>query len=115
VDLAEAQEVGKPCQVPKLSDSLAAVAAVVPFYVAFPVVMPFVGKAVARLFPTSRAIVFTGATHNSLVLLLALLDNLAFAAVLVVTPIRATSGRLEVLICHAIGLCAEVVPEPVLT
>ncbi|MFE7962693.1 arsenic resistance protein [Streptomyces cellulosae] len=79
-------------QVPKLGDSLADVAAVVPFYAAFLVVMAFAGKAVARLFrldaSAGRAIVFTGATRNSLVVLplaLALPDSLAVAAVVVVT------------------------------
>ncbi|WP_405194346.1 arsenic resistance protein [Streptomyces anulatus] len=79
-------------QVPKLGDSLADVAAVVPFYAAFLVVMAFAGKAVARRFrldaPASRAIVFTGATRNSLVVLplaLALPGDLAVAAVVVVT------------------------------
>ncbi|MBT2390731.1 arsenic resistance protein [Streptomyces sp. ISL-1] len=79
-------------QVPKLNDSLADVAAVVPFYVLFLVVMAFSGRSVARLFrldaPASRAIVFTGATRNSLVVLplaLALPDELAIAAVVVVT------------------------------
>lgn len=79
-------------QVPKLGGSLADVAAVIPFYVAFLVVMAFAGKAVARLFrleaPAGRAIVFTGATRNSLVVLplaLALPDALAVAAVVVVT------------------------------
>jgi ACR3 family arsenite transporter len=59
-------------QSPKLSD-VSLVARVVPFYVAFLVVMPLLGLAVARLFrldvPESRAIVFTGATRNSLVVL----------------------------------------------
>lgn len=79
-------------QVPKLGDGLAAVVRVVPFYVAFLVVMACAGLAVARLFrldiPASRAIVFTGATRNSLVVLplaLALPDALAIAAVVVVT------------------------------
>ncbi|MEV0088593.1 bile acid:sodium symporter [Saccharopolyspora sp. NPDC050642] len=78
-------------QVPKLSDGLATVARVVPFYVLFLVVMAFAGRAVARLFrldvPDRRAIVFTGATRNSLVVLplaLALPDALAVAAVVVV-------------------------------
>lgn len=77
-------------QVPKLGDSLADVARVVPFYVLFLIVMAFAGLAVARLFrldtPDGRAIVFTGATRNSLVVLplaLALPDSLA--AVVVVT------------------------------
>ncbi|WP_031478100.1 arsenic resistance protein [Streptomyces bicolor] len=79
-------------QVPKLGDSLTDVAAVIPFYAAFLVIMAFAGKAVARLFrldaSAGRAIVFTGATRNSLVVLplaLALPDTLAVAAVVVVT------------------------------
>ncbi|WP_405675307.1 bile acid:sodium symporter [Streptomyces sp. NBC_01511] len=79
-------------QVPKLNDSLSDVARVVPFYVVFLAVMAFAGLVVARLFrldvPDSRAIVFTGATRNSLVVLplaLALPDRLAVAAVVVVT------------------------------
>ncbi|MFI7707467.1 arsenic resistance protein [Nonomuraea sp. NPDC049480] len=79
-------------QVPKLDGNLAAVAAVVPFYVLFLVVMAVAGLAVARLFrldvPAGRAIVFTGATRNSLVVLplaLALPDALTIAAAVVVT------------------------------
>ncbi|MGZ9934919.1 arsenic resistance protein [Streptomyces sp. NC-S4] len=79
-------------QVPKLGDSLTDVAAVIPFYAAFLVVMAFAGKAVARLFrldaSAGRAVVFTGATRNSLVVLplaLSLPDTLAVAAVVVVT------------------------------
>ncbi|WP_407836165.1 arsenic resistance protein [Streptomyces sp. DSM 116496] len=79
-------------QVPKLGDSLTDVATVIPFYAAFLIVMAFAGKAVARLFrldaPASRAVVFTGATRNSLVVLplaLALPDTLSVATVVVVT------------------------------
>ncbi|WP_328691154.1 bile acid:sodium symporter [Streptomyces phaeochromogenes] len=79
-------------QVPKLGGSLADVVAVIPFYAAFLIVMAFAGKAIARLFrldaPASRAVVFTGATRNSLVVLplaLALPDTLSVAAVVVVT------------------------------
>lgn len=79
-------------QVPKLGDSLADVARVVPFYVIFMVVMAFAGLGVAHLFhlnvPAGRAIVFTGATRNSLVVLplaLALPDELAIVPVVVVT------------------------------
>jgi ACR3 family arsenite efflux pump ArsB len=79
-------------QVPKLDDNLADVAAVVPFYALFLVVMAFAGRAVAQVFrldaPASRAVVFTGATRNSLVVLplaLALPEELAAAAVVVVT------------------------------
>jgi ACR3 family arsenite transporter len=78
-------------QVPKLGDSLADVAAVIPFYALFLLVMAFAGKAVARIFrldvAAGRAIVFTGATRNSLVVLplaLAVPDALAVAAVAVV-------------------------------
>ncbi|MFH9073204.1 arsenic resistance protein [Streptomyces alboflavus] len=79
-------------QVPKLGGNLTDVAAVVPCYVLFLLVMAFAGKAVARLFrldtPGSRALVFTGATRNSLVVLplaLALPEPYAIAAVVVVT------------------------------
>jgi ACR3 family arsenite efflux pump ArsB len=79
-------------QVPKLDGRLGDVAAVIPVYVAFLIVMAFAGRVVARLFrlsaPASRAVVFTGATRNSLVVLplaLALPDDLAVAAVVVVT------------------------------
>lgn len=79
-------------QVPKLHRNFGAIGKVVPFYVAFLIVMAFAGWAVARLFrmdvPGSRAIVFTGGTRNSLVVLplaLALPDQLATAAVVIVT------------------------------
>ncbi|MFD3788212.1 arsenic resistance protein [Streptomyces cyaneofuscatus] len=79
-------------QVPKVGGNLTDAAAVVPFYAAFLVVMAFAGKAVARLFrldvPGGRAVVFSGATRNSLVVLplaLALPDPYAIAAVVVVT------------------------------
>ncbi|MYR95835.1 MULTISPECIES: arsenic resistance protein [unclassified Streptomyces] len=79
-------------QVPKLGGNLTDVAAVVPFYAGFLVVMAFAGKAVARLFrldvPGGRAVVFSGATRNSLVVLplaLSLPDAYAIAAVVVVT------------------------------
>lgn len=76
-------------QVPKLGDSLTDVATVIPFYAAFLIVMAFAGKAVACLFRLDApAVVFTGATRNSLVVLplaLALPDALSVAAVVVVT------------------------------
>ncbi|WP_461144220.1 arsenic resistance protein [Salinifilum aidingensis] len=79
-------------QVPEVGDNLGDVARVVPFYVLFLLVMPVAGRLVARLFrlnaPDGRAIVFTGATRNSLVVLplaLALPEGLAIAAVIVVT------------------------------
>ncbi|MEJ3653179.1 bile acid:sodium symporter [Actinomycetes bacterium KLBMP 9759] len=79
-------------QIPGVGTTTAAVFAVVPFYIAFLVVMAVLGLAVARLFrldpPAGRAIVFTGATRNSLVVLplaLALPDTMAIAAVVIVT------------------------------
>ena len=60
-------------QLPKIGDSLGRVAAVVPVYVAFLVVMAAAGALVARAFGLGtregRALVFTGATRNSLVVL----------------------------------------------
>ncbi|SQD98997.1 Bile acid:sodium symporter [Parafrankia sp. Ea1.12] len=79
-------------QIPKLDGRLGDVAAVVPFYLAFLAVMAFTGKALARLFrldvPSGRAVLFTGATRNSLVVLplaLALPDQFAVVPVVVVT------------------------------
>ncbi|WP_256298869.1 arsenic resistance protein [Haloarchaeobius salinus] len=60
-------------QLPRVRDSLDSVATVVPVYVAFLVVMPLVGRLVARLLGMdvgeSRALVFTSVTRNSLVVL----------------------------------------------
>ncbi|MFF2656221.1 arsenic resistance protein [Kitasatospora sp. NPDC058032] len=103
-------------QVPRLGDSLGDVAGMVPFYVLFLVVMAFAGKAVARLFGlgtgAGRAIVFTGATRNSLVVLplaLALPDTLALAASVVVTQ-----TLVEVLGMVAyVRLVPRLVPGPV--
>jgi arsenite transporter len=79
-------------QVPKLGDGGTAVLGVIPFYVVFLIVMALLGLAVARAFRldvhAGRAIIFTGATRNSLVVLplaLALPDTLAVAAVVIVT------------------------------
>lgn len=76
-------------QVPKVG---VAVLGVVPFYVVFLVVMAGLGVLVARVFglaaPEARAIVFTGATRNSLVVLplaLALPGPLRVAGIVVVT------------------------------
>ena len=71
-------------QVPKLEGTFGQVAGVLPLYVAFLVVMPFVGRLAAWLFGleplAGRALIFTGATRNSLVVLpLALALPAAFA------------------------------------
>lgn len=60
-------------QLPKIGDSLGQVARVIPVYVAFLVVMAVVGLLTARAFglgiKEGRALIFTGATRNSLVVL----------------------------------------------
>jgi ACR3 family arsenite transporter len=60
-------------QLPKIGDALGQVARVIPVYVAYLVVMALVGVAVARAFglgtKEGRALIFTGATRNSLVVL----------------------------------------------
>jgi ACR3 family arsenite transporter len=79
-------------QIPKLGDDVSAVLSVIPFYAAFLAVMAILGFAVARVFRLApregRAIVFTGATRNSLVVLplaLALPDSLSVAGIVIVT------------------------------
>lgn len=79
-------------QWPRVQDDLGDVIGVVPIYVAFLVVMAGVGFALARRlrFDTgaSRALIFTGATRNSLVVLplaLALSDAYALAPAVIVT------------------------------
>ena len=79
-------------QLPEVRGSLATVAKVAPLYVAFAVVMTGVGPLAARLFaldaPAGRALMFSGVTRNSLVVLplaLALPEQYAIAAVLIVT------------------------------
>lgn len=79
-------------QLPKIDDSLGQVARVVPLYVLFLVVMAVAGLLVGRAFaldvPARRAVIFSGATRNSLVVLplaLALPAGLELAAAVVVT------------------------------
>ncbi len=59
--------------VPQLGPALTTVLAVTPIYVAFAVIAPLLGWAVARLArldaPAGRAVAFSGATRNSLVVL----------------------------------------------
>jgi ACR3 family arsenite transporter len=60
-------------QLPRVADALGQIAAVVPVYVAFLVIMPLLGRVAAGLFRLdvgeSRALVFTAVTRNSLVIL----------------------------------------------
>lgn len=79
-------------QIPKLDNNLTDVSSVIPFYVAFLIIMAFAGALLSRLFrldvPASRAITFSGATRNSLVVLplaLALPAGYELAAAVVVT------------------------------
>lgn len=79
-------------QIPKLEGVFGQVAGVVPLYVAFLVVIPFIGRPLARLFGlgtlAGRALIFTGATRNSLVILplaLALPASFAITPAIVVT------------------------------
>ena len=60
-------------QIPKLEGAFVQVVGVAPIYVAFLVIMALLGRVTARLFSlgveTGRALIFTGATRNSLVVL----------------------------------------------
>lgn len=79
-------------QVPRVRDDLGEVVGVVPLFVAFLVVMAVLGRALALRLrldpPTGRALLFSGATRNSLVVLplaLALDGAYAVTAAVVVT------------------------------
>ena len=79
-------------QFPRVRDDIGEVAGVIPLYVAFLVVMAGVGWALARACrfepSAARALVFTGATRNSLVVLplaLALGDEYAITGAVIVT------------------------------
>jgi ACR3 family arsenite transporter len=79
-------------QFPRVREDIADVAGVVPLYVAFLIIMAPVGRAAGRALrfdaPAARALLFTGATRNSLVVLplaLALGDEWALTAAVIVT------------------------------
>ena len=79
-------------QLPRVQDSIGQIAAVVPIYVAFLVIMPLLGRLTAGFLGMdvgeSRALVFTAVTRNSLVILplaLALPSEYALAPAVVVT------------------------------
>jgi ACR3 family arsenite transporter len=79
-------------QLPRVQNSLGQIAAVIPVYIAFLVIMPLLGRFGAGLFgmavDESRALVFTSVTRNSLVILplaLALPSGYALAPAVVVT------------------------------
>ncbi len=79
-------------QLPRVQDSIRKIAAVVPIYVAFLVIMPLLGRLAAGLLGMgvgeSRSLVFTSVTRNSLVVLplaLALPSGYSLAPAIVVT------------------------------
>ncbi|TFD06916.1 arsenic resistance protein [Cryobacterium sandaracinum] len=79
-------------QIAAVSMRIASLLLVVPLYIAFPVIMVVVGLSASRLarldVPATRALVFSGSTRNSLVVLplaLALAESLSVAALAVVT------------------------------
>lgn len=79
-------------QLPRVQDSIDQIAAVVPVYMAFLIIMPLLGRLAAGLLGMdvgeSRALVFTSVTRNSLVILplaLALPSGYALAPAVVVT------------------------------
>jgi ACR3 family arsenite efflux pump ArsB len=79
-------------QFPRVRDDIGQIAGVIPLYVAFLLVMAAVGRAAGRALefdaPAARALLFTGATRNSLVVLplaLALGDEYALTAAVIVT------------------------------
>lgn len=109
-------------QVPSLTGNFANVAATLPFYAAFLVVMAFVGVAVSRAFrldvPDGRAVTFSGAARNSLVVLpfaLALPDQFSVAvAVIVAQTLVEVVGMVIYLraVPRLLKMRAEL-PEPV--
>jgi ACR3 family arsenite transporter len=79
-------------QFPRVQDDIGQIAGVIPLFVAFLVIMAAVGRRLGRALgfdaATARALLFTGATRNSLVVLplaLALGDEYALTAAVIVT------------------------------
>ncbi|WP_020105057.1 arsenic resistance protein [Nocardia sp. 348MFTsu5.1] len=106
-------------QIPAIDDNLADVVAVIPFYIAFLIVMAFAGRALAAAFRLdvggSRAIVFSGATRNSLVVLplaLALPDGLELAAAVVVTQTFVEVIGMVIYVRLIPRLVPDVAPAP---
>ncbi|BBY31573.1 arsenic resistance protein [Mycolicibacterium sediminis] len=102
-------------QFPKITDQTEQVFRVVPIYAAYLVVMAGIGLAAAKLLqldaPRSRALIFSGATRNSLVVLplaLALPEDYAITPVIVVTQ---TLVELVGMIIY-VRLIPRVTPAP---
>lgn len=90
-------------QIGKLSMYIDEIIKVIPIYILFMMIMPFVSKLVAKCFkldvPSGRALIFSGSTRNSLVVLplaLALPDNLStmVAAIIVTQTIVEIVGEI---------------------
>lgn len=90
-------------QIGKLSSFVDLIMKVIPIYIAFMIIMPMVSRVVAKWFkldvPSGRALIFSGATRNSLVVLplaLALPDHLStlVAAIIVTQTIVELIGEL---------------------
>lgn len=106
-------------QLPRVYDSIGQIAAVVPVYVAFLVVMPLLGRLAAGLFRMdvgeSRALVFTSVTRNSLVILplaLALPSGYELAPAVVVTQTLVELTGMVVLTRVVPGWLLSESPEP---
>jgi arsenite transporter len=102
-------------QLPRVRDDIDQIVGVVPLYAAFLLVMAVVGAGAARAgrfdAATSRALVFTGATRNSLVILplaLALPDEYDLTAAVIVTQ---TLVELLGMLVYVRAL-PRVLPEP---
>lgn len=102
-------------QIPKLEGASGQIVSVVPIYVAFLVVMALLGRFTASLFSLGveegRALIFTGATRNSLVVLplaLALPDAYALTAAIVVTQ---TLVELVGMLVYVRAIPAYVLPD----
>lgn len=109
-------------QLPRVQDSIGHIAAVVPVYVAFLVVMPLLGRLAAGLLGMgvgeSRALVFTSVTRNSLVILplaLALPSGYALAPAVVVTQTLVELTGMVVLTRVVPGWILPDAPSPVLS
>lgn len=90
-------------QIGKLSMYIDEILKVIPIYILFMMIMPFVSKLVAKCFkldvPSGRALIFSGSTRNSLVVLplaLALPDNVStmVAAIIVTQTIVEIVGEI---------------------
>lgn len=109
-------------QLPRVQDSISQIAAVVPVYVAFLVIMPLLGRLTAGLLGMdvgeSRALVFTSVTRNSLVILplaLALPSEYALAPAVVVTQTLVELSGMVILTRVVPGWLVPATPDQFLS